>query len=324
MENEFLLSKMLYDVTNLLPLKMEDHTHFMKQKDIPFKQILEYQLNEQGSVGDNFVHNPDILALGCSVTVPIGLPHGLSWPHLIKDELDLSLNVVAYGGASVQRILHNATQHIMEYGVPKKIYILLPSLDRAWVVGNKEDPKLPKFSNKYLSDKNLSDLKQDVYYELENVFWIEQIREYNNFGEKNFLFKDFLNIKRSIPLEYGFLNQIYSLINFFSFCKLLGIECFYYSWNGFFDHILLNNPILEKIATHSKILNEDCYWKNNEQNPNFYDDYFSNNIKHEKYWKKGLDIPEFNAHPGMYTHIHFAERFIGRRISQKTIDNAKC
>jgi hypothetical protein len=324
MENEFLKSKMLYDVINLLPLKMENHIDFMKQKDTPFKQILEYQLNEQGSIGDNFVRNPDILALGCSVTVPIGLPHGLSWPHLIKDELDLSLNVIAYGGGSVQRILHNALQHMMEYGVPRKIYFLLPSLDRAWLVGNKDISELPNLSNKYLSNKNLLDLKHNVYYELENTFWIEEIREYNNFGSKDFLFKDFLNIKRSISLEYGFLNQIYSLINFFSFCKLLNIECFYYSWNGFFDNLLLNNPILEKIATHSKILTEDCYWKNNEENPNFYNDYFSNNIKHEKYWKKGLDVPESNAHPGMYTHVHFAERFIGRRISQKTIDNAKC
>lgn len=324
MKNEFLKNKMLYDVMNLLPLKMENHIEFMKEKDTPLKQIVEYQLNEQGSIGDNFVHSPDILALGCSITVPIGLPYGLSWPHLIKDELDLSLNVIAYGGGSVQRILHNALQHMMEYGVPKKIYLLLPSLDRAWVTSNIDNETLPKLSNKYLANKNLADLKNTVYYGLNDVFWIEQIHEYNNSGAKDFLFKDYLKIKRSIPLEYGFLNQIHSLINFFSFCKLLGIECFYYSWNGFFDNLLLNNPILEKIATHSKELNRDCYWRSNEENINFDDSYFSNNKEHEKYWEKGLDKPEAHAHPGMYTHIHFAERFLGRRLSQKTIDNAKC
>jgi hypothetical protein len=255
--------------------------------------------------------------------VPIGLPHGLSWPHLIKDELSLSLNIVAYSGGSVQRILHNALQHIMQYGVPKKIYLLLPSLDRAWLVGNKDDETLPKLSSKNLANKNLSDLKDTVYYSLDDVFWMEQIREYNNNGKKDFLFKDYLKIKRSIPLEYGFLNQIHSLINFFSFCKLLKIECFYYSWSGFFDDLLLNNPILEKIATHSKVLNKHCYWRHNE-NIDFHDSYFSNNVEHKKYWEKGLDIPESNAHPGMYTHVHMAERFLGKRLSQKTIDNAKC
>lgn len=319
----FKKSKMFSDVMNSFIKEPENHKVFMKYKDTPFQQVVDYRLNDAGLIGEDLVHNPDILALGCSVTLPVGLPHGLSWPHLIKGELNESVNVLAYQGASVQKNIYNATLHMMKYGVPKKIYFLIPSLDRAWIITQVKNPTLPKLSFKYIKDKNLSDLKYDKYYDLYDFFWINDANEYIDCGETNFLYKDFLNIKRSIPLEYGFQNQISSLINFFSFCKMVGIECFYYSWNAYFDNLLFENNILDDIAVHVKESNEHCYWSN-QSKIDFDLSYFSSNIEHKKYWEKGLDKPEWNAHPGMYTHIHIAERFIGRKLSQKTIDEAKC
>jgi hypothetical protein len=104
---------------------------------------------------------------------------------------------------------------------------------------------------------------------------------------------------------------------------MLGIKCFYYSWNNFFDNLLFENNVLDDVATHVEEVSKHCYWSHQLQII-FDASYFSNNIEHQKYWKKGLDKPEWNAHPGMYTHIHIAERFLGKKLSQKTIDNAKC
>ena len=321
-------TKMYYDIANLFPKKFEDHVNFYLKKDIPFKQDIEYFFNQDNNVGDDFVKNPDILAMGCSITVPVGIAHGLSWPHLIKDELNESLNVLAYGGGSIQRIIHNATLHMIQYGIPKKIYFLLPSLDRAWIPQKIESQTLPKLSYNYMKNKDIYDISNNNYYELSNFFWIEEVNSYisrmSQSNWSNFSYKDFLDIKRSIPLEYGLHNQLHSLMMFFASCKLLGIECFYYSWNGNIDDIIGKLDLFNDIAVFSKKINDHCYWGNNGEIIDFDLSYFSNNEEHKKYWEKGLDKPESNAHPGMYTHIHMAERFIGRRLSQKTIDEAKC
>lgn len=317
--------KMYYDVANVIPKKPEDHSAFAIEKDNLFKQDIDYIFNQNGNVGDDFVQNPDIIAIGCSITVPVGIPHGLSWPYLIKHELNESLNVLAYSGASIQKNIHNVTLHMLKYGIPKKIYFLLPSLDRAWIPQRIESQTLPKLSYRYMKNKDLYDISYNNYYQLSNFFWVEEANNYTSqTHQSNFFYKDFLDTRRSIPLEYGFYNQLSSLMVFFTLCRLLGIECFYYSWNGDFDNILSKLNIFNDTAFFSKMINNHCYWGGGEEHIDFDQSYFSNNKKHQKYWEKGLDKPESNAHPGMYTHIHMAERFIGRRLSQKTIDEAKC
>lgn len=308
-------TKMILDLFNVIPISAEDHCFFMDRKDANFKQVVEYKLNDENRIGDNFVYNPDILALGCSVTVPIGIPHGLSWPHLIKDEINESLNVMADGGSSVQRITYNATHHMLKYGIPKKVYFLIPSLDRAWIPIKNNPKNYPR--------PNSDDLTNEDYYQLQNQVWRYDTNEYES-GRGHFVSKDFLNIKRSISLEYGLQNQILSLVSFFSFCKLLGIDCFYYSWDAYFDNIFSRTSLLDGLANYVKYEdnNHSCWWQT--EHIDFDPSYFSNNEEHQKYWEKGLDKPEWAAHPGMYTHIRMAERFLGRKLSQKTIDNAKC
>ena len=246
--------------------------------------------DEVERIGDNFVYNPDILALGCSITVPIGIPHGLSWPHLIKDELNESVNVMADGGSSVQRITYNATHHMLKYGIPKKIYFLIPSLDRAWIASKNNPKNYPR--------PNLDDLKNENYYQLQNQVWRHDTNEYES-SRGSFVSKDFLNIKRSISLEYGLQNQILSLVSFFSFCKLLGIDCFYYSWDAYFDNIFSKISLMQDLANYVKYEdnNHSCWWQQVEID--FDSSYFSSNIEHKKYWEIGLDI----VLPGTYEKI---------------------
>jgi hypothetical protein len=326
MKDDLKQDKMFHDLINSFPEVAENHDLFMSLKDKPYKQVIEYHLNKTGCIGDDFVYNPDILALGCSITVPIGIPHGLSWPHLIKDELNSSLNVVAYVGGSVQRIVFNAIQHIVQYGAPKKIYFLLPSLDRSWIVTPNYALKNQKISNKNVTHKDQN------YYEFDNFFWNENIDRYNNCnynsyrfpGQSSFLYKDFLNIKRDIPLEYGFQNQISSLVSFFSLCKMMKIECVYYSWSRYFDELLLSSNLLEGVAIHAPVMSTNSYSSQESEKIQDGTNYYSNNIEHKKYWEVGLDKPDESRHPGMYTHVYMAERFLGKRLSQKTIDEAKC
>ena len=80
-----------------------------------------YKVNRHGHHGSNFVHNPDILALGCSVTAGCGLPYDLTWPHLVARELNQTVNVISHPGASIQRIFNNFICYAKEFGLPKKI-----------------------------------------------------------------------------------------------------------------------------------------------------------------------------------------------------------
>lgn len=292
-------NELFQEILDAFPPSVESNIDYIVDQQT---KAFAYAINNFNSVGANPVLNPDILCMGCSVTRPLGIPHGLSWPHLMASELGCSLNVIAYVGGSVQRIVYNAVLSIAKYGIPKEIYFLLPSLDRAWVVDKSPDTK---------------------NFSLKNYFWIDQIKKYSNsFADviRGSNYRDYIKAKRNIPLEYGFQNQIIALFMFFSMCKELGIKCNFYSWNPYSDDIFLNNNILSQVSNHSKEIGGETRWGAKLR---FDPDYYSNNPKHVLFWEKGVDESE-TPHPGMYMHIHFAERFLGRRLSQKTIDNAVC
>ena len=252
-----------------------------------------YRVNRHGHHGSNFVHNPDILALGCSVTAGCGIPYDLTWPHLIARELNQTVNVISHPGASVQRIFNNFICHIKEFGLPKKILFLTPDLKRLWFPEIKEENLISSF---------------DWSYSNNNFMFSE------NKKQKPLIYKDYFNINRSLPLEAAVFSALTSL-SYLEFFYNLGIEYNFFSWDGETNYI------------YNKI-NNNFYISSGDEGDNLHYlteherclTHRSLNEEQSFFWDAAND---YGYHPGMHSHVHYAERFLGKSLSQKTIQDSK-
>jgi hypothetical protein len=111
-----------------------DNPEYNKSKYDP---DITYRLNSRGFRSDNF--NKDnvsdsILVAGCSNTFGLGLPYDIIWGNLLSKKTNskdfYNLGVVA---GSIPVIVNNCFSFIEEFGKPKAIFILFPSIDRGTV-----------------------------------------------------------------------------------------------------------------------------------------------------------------------------------------------
>lgn len=253
-----------------------------------------YRVNKHGHHGTEFIKNPDILAIGCSVTAGCGIPYGLTWPHLIAKELNQTVNVVAIPGGSIQRIYNNVVCYLKEFGFPKKIFFLTPDLKRLWIPEKQNKEYINSSFNWDDYDKNF------VFHE--------------NQKKKPLIYKDYFNINRSIPLESAIFNSL-TVLHSLEIFDLMGIEYKFFSWHSKTN--LLYKAMANKfyISQGDEELQNDFFLKYTDCN-----EHTPLNDDHIPFWDFTLNT---NTHPGMHPHIHYAERFLGRSLSKKTIIESK-
>jgi hypothetical protein len=282
----------IYSIDNNLDWEKPEepiYTHLPHNHDL--HKALSYRINTEGLCGEDLVNNPDILAIGCSLTVPMGIPHKLSWPHILAKELNMSVNVVAYPGSPVDRIVLNCFRTIEKYGKPKKIFFLIPNLTRLYI-------------GEWSKDKENYTKKQFNWsWEYNNFFTQTKANQY-----KPLTYKDFSNTKRNIPIELIIQNVFANLDILELFCSVNDIDLKFFSWNLLADKALDLREYKSFAKPNDKrdwnyedkhvYLVEDCHEPADEES--------------EYFWSVGLDNP--TPHPGVHQHIHIAERFLGRSI----------
>jgi hypothetical protein len=111
-------------------IKNPEHQEYFAQQGWLEPGAITYKINSQGFRSDEFDYDvPCIIALGCSYTVGIGLPHEVLWPTLIGKHLGLQVYNLAWGGYSADSCFRMA-----EYWVPKLkptvVFMLTPPLAR--------------------------------------------------------------------------------------------------------------------------------------------------------------------------------------------------
>jgi hypothetical protein len=268
-----------------------------KHHDVDSRLI--YRVNNYGYHGVDFVENSDILALGCSVTAGLGIPYELTWPHLVAKELNETVNVIGIPGAGVDQIFRNCLLYMKIFGKPKKIMLLMPDFYRAWI----------------------PILEDDKTYDITPLLWCYETKEYLKTGEP-IIYKDWYGIHRSIPAEVVGSNVILNIKNFQILCNLLEIDFSFFSWD------LYNTNYLLKQIKGVENYNEEIKFNGlNFFAPQYYfDEYEKSNChhsskeEHQVFWDRALDHPR--SHPGMHAQIHYAEMFLGKKISQKTIEES--
>ena len=94
-------------------------------------ELLNYSFNSYNYRSNEFHEDTNILALGCSHTLGIGVPENLTWPSFVKELTGID-DVINLGktGASIACQVGHLTTYIRTFGPPKMILCNFPEILR--------------------------------------------------------------------------------------------------------------------------------------------------------------------------------------------------
>lgn len=111
-------------------LQVPEYREYFRQQGWIEAGAITYEINSEGFRGREFDTNADnLVALGCSYTMGIGLPWHCLWPTLVGQRLGLSVCNLSWGGISA-----DTCYRLAEYWVPalrpRLVVMLTPPLNR--------------------------------------------------------------------------------------------------------------------------------------------------------------------------------------------------
>jgi len=93
------------------------------------EESISYRVNEHKYVGSSFVQDPDLLVLGGQESIPVGLPQSYAWTGLLSDMRNIKINNMSLVDGSLHKLSKNFFYHLNNFGVPKKVIILVSKLN---------------------------------------------------------------------------------------------------------------------------------------------------------------------------------------------------
>lgn len=268
-----------------------------------------------------YYNNPDVLAIGCSITSSVGVPRRFSWPQIIAQKTGQTVNVCSRPASGISYQVYSALQMIQAFGKPKKIFALFPDLFRAWVNvhGGKELPR------KTIQDHLVWSSVIGAYVRPK-----EAIRILTEGGEQIprkaavFSYRDFQGFDYQIPAELVVAKNIQAIQLLETFCTVNDIEFAYCSWSAHANRTFAQSGMthfMQPINTYRTDL--PMYWSSDEDgyeysSPSEFvcpDDTTCGHYQplgdNARYWLQA----ENDWHPGIHSHLHMAEMFLGEHIN---------
>lgn len=95
-----------------------------------YDNVQEYKLNKSGYRGPEFINGVDLLIGGCSFTYGMGVPENGTWGSILANRLGASYNNISQNAASIPWIVRQLFGYFNEYGNPKTLVCLFPTLTR--------------------------------------------------------------------------------------------------------------------------------------------------------------------------------------------------
>lgn len=248
-------------------LKNNENDRFIFQNN---QTEVEYNLNKQGFRTDNFkaIENGEknILISGCSMTFGTAMPLEKTWPEILKNKLNKNdkTNVYNLGvsGLDTTRIISNCYNFITEYGIPDYILLVLPPIYRSLIIS-----------------RNLQ-VRQRPMLEEDPIKYINGLFEQ---GEDENFFKPMV-----------LYNNIISLINLESFCKINNIKLIWFSWDES-SQFIYENLDFKNILTKQYFLNKLEYVIEK----------YEKDLKKDRNW----DFADDKDHPGLKLQLTWSEMF---------------
>lgn len=138
--------------------------------------LYTYKLNSHWFRSIEFSSDIEILAVGCSNTVGVGLPVEHTWPQLLSQmNGNAKVGTLAQAGASIQRLVYDVFKYIKMYGKPKVIICNFPDFYRYEYINKDtfartlEDPAYGDYKHPGLTDY------YTMHINLQSIMTLEQM-----------------------------------------------------------------------------------------------------------------------------------------------------
>jgi len=263
-----------------------------------------YIWNSDGLRSIEFSNKPNVIALGCSITLGQGLPVDLRWSNLLSDMLnkhgEYSIGNISYSGAAINKDVSSFFGLINQYNyLPEYVICNFANFERFYFVDS---------NNEYMRD-NYANHKPRAY-KANAPFDYESI----------------------IPYEWIYYNNLEHIKMLEVFCKANNIKLIWSCWSNNLDEnkekfLLENFEFYVQDPTRKQFPKDFEFFVNPDSTDNLkkyykmndwdlircHEDYYS---KHKEIFDHGYDYHKIAGswgpgahwpHPGVHKQIHWAE-----------------
>jgi hypothetical protein len=259
-----------------------------------------YIFNNDGLRSVEFNTKPEIVALGCSLTLGQGLPQHLRWSDLLSNKIGKDIGNISYSGAAINKNVSSFFGLINQYEYLPKILIC----------------NFANFERFYFVDSEAQYLRD----------W------YINYSPKATKAKAPWNYEEILPYEWVYYQNLDHIKMLETFCDATGINLIWSCWSNALteeqeDFLVKNfkhyvkDPVrkqfppdfefnvdaksISDLRPHYKMIDWDthrCHLKEYGENEEIFDYAYDKN-KIAGSWGAGSHWP----HPGIHKQIHWAE-----------------
>jgi hypothetical protein len=263
------------------------HTELSLEVPFPTKASFisdptHYELNSLGYRSPEF-GEVELLTIGCSQTVGLGVDEEDIWPNLVADLTNMRHANLGIVGNSAQGMLESALAYIKDYGKPKVICALYPGMYRFKTLINKDiNTALYSDFSKNLEAKNIN-----LAFASEGV---ESKKDAPQISKRPH------NLNDVLAYEVAVYQSVMAVNTLIEYCKVAEIKLVLSSWEP--DAI----EILSKKAEFA-VLDDAEVFLHDSKSLNCH----RNKLGDAK--NRGRDS---SGHMGSHQHLHFAELFTER------------
>jgi len=259
----------------------EWHHNIVGDSNDGFLENCYYRVNSDGMHWDEYVSEPDLLALGCSITAGVGIPYEYTWPNIYRHVTGESVNAVARPGASLRTMVKSALHHIKHYGLPKKIFILIMDAMRYTFL----EP---------------ASLKHTHYPRTRVLLYDRESEGYSEGGGANaFVYDDGRGLP-IVPSAHFLAEENLTALEHLGYvCDIMNIDL-RLSFDG------------REFTAQFQSMGWDVVPRHTPEN-----EFLPQGKDHELFWDYGWDTTPnaaYAAHPGLQAHLELTSSFLGRQL----------
>jgi hypothetical protein len=279
-----------------------------------------YSWNSDGLRSVEFSTKPNVVAIGCSLTLGQGLPVEARWSNMLEKMLsphgNFSIGNISYSGAAINKDISSFFGMINKYEyLPEYVICNFANFERFYFVSPE------------------ADRLQDWYI---------------NYSEKKTKVSAPWNYQEILPYEWVYYQNLDHIKMLETFCKMNNIKLIWSCWSNALsedDEVFLQtnfknyikDPVrkefppdfefvipqleVDSLEPHYKMNNWDeikCHSEYKEMYPQIFD-FAYDYQKKSGVWGPGSHRP----HPGMHKQIHWAEFYYKEMIKLIDVNNSK-
>jgi len=95
----------------------------------------DYKWNSDGLRSIEFSTKPEIIALGCSITLGQGMPEDLRWTNILSDLIKMPIGNISYSGASANKLVSSFLGMVHQYQYkPKTVIAYFANFERFYFI----------------------------------------------------------------------------------------------------------------------------------------------------------------------------------------------